>query len=153
VEPAVGRLAAGCAQEYQIAWCAARLRARRAGTRFASSRCLSRAEPLSVTRRAARGLPRDQCNAADTARQHCLGSRSRPRAVSALAPYDYGGVGCRVVRVARDLRVMRSSTLMPARSRKRMSISSEKRARRLRRRSAIRKRSVPSSAPRSSPLP
>ena len=34
--------------------------------------------------RAARGLPRDQCNTADTAGQYCLGSRSRPRAVSAL---------------------------------------------------------------------
>ena len=38
------------------------------------------------TRRAARGLPRDQCNTADTAGQYCLGSRSRPRAVSALPP-------------------------------------------------------------------
>ena len=36
--------------------------------------------------RTARGLPRDQRNAADTAGQHCLGSRSRPRAVSALPP-------------------------------------------------------------------
>jgi hypothetical protein len=38
------------------------------------------------TRRAARGLPRDQCNTAEAAGQYCLGSRSRPRAVSALPP-------------------------------------------------------------------
>ena len=44
------------------------------------------AAPGLTRARAARGLPRDQCNTADTARQHCLGSRSRPRAVSALPP-------------------------------------------------------------------
>ena len=31
------------------------------------------------TRRAAQGLPRDQCNTADTAGQYCLGSRSGQR--------------------------------------------------------------------------
>jgi len=45
----------------------------------------ARADTRHTRARAARGLPRDQRNIADTAGQYCLGSRSRPRAVSGAA--------------------------------------------------------------------